>query len=304
MPTRSVSVRILRVITEYAIPGDRSLPEGITEDIDGAHFYVCGYGDGTIFHCSIDRPEAEVWLPAGANGCVEAIGMTCDPRGRLYVCGGSTGHVFAYDTAGRELLARHTVPGTPTLLNDMTVVGDYLYVTDSLRPVVWRFDIREALGEPEEWLDLTRQGAKEEDQHYLNGIVSTHDGATLIIAAQGTGLLWRVDVASAAAAPIDAGQAVINGDGLVFVDDVLYVCDNSEEADGTIRMWLTAVRLTDDARGAQVLGRWERALLDTPSTAAYLDGRLYLVNAQRFAHFVGKTETPPFTVSALVPPVR
>jgi sugar lactone lactonase YvrE len=301
------------VFSEYTITyGDSALPEGITEDPDGGHFYVCGFGDGTIFRCALDQAEAEVWLPAGAHGCVEAVGMACDRRGRLYVCGGSTGHVFAYDIASRELLARRTVPATPsapTLLNDMTVVGDHLYVTDSLRPVIWRLDVRESLGEPEEWLDLTRHGADVSDQHYLNGIVATrpdatHDDARLVVAAQGTGRLWRVDVATATAEPIDAGEAVINGDGLVFVDDVLYVCDNSEETDGSVRMWLTAVRLSGDARSAQVLGRWERPLWDTPTTAAYLDGRLYLVNAQRFAHLAGKTPTPPFTVNALTPPLR
>ena len=286
------------------IPGDSAFPEGITEDPDGEHFFVCSHRTGTVFRCGIGQPEAEVWLPGGQDGRTALIGMTTDRRGRLFACGGETGHVFAYELASGRLLAQRTVPSEPTLLNDMCVVGEFLYVTDSKRPVVWRFDVTDGLGEPELWLDLTRHGADETDLHYLNGIVPTHDGAVLVMAAQGTGRLWRVDVATGAAEPIDLGTAVVNGDGLVYVGDVLYVCDNSEEPDGSVRMWLTALRLTDDARGGSVIGRWERPLTDTPSTVAHLGDRLYIVNAQHFAHFAGQEPKPPFTVSALDVPIR
>lgn len=40
---------------------------------------------------------------------------------------------------------------------------------------------------------------------------------------------------------------------------------------------------------------------DTPTTLAYLDGRLYLVNSQFGARRRGAA-APPFTVSALPPP--
>jgi hypothetical protein len=146
-------------------------------------------------------------------------------------------------------------------------------------PVRLRHPERRA-GEPEEWLDLTEHGAAAGELHYLNGIVAAHDRATLLVAAQGTGVLWRADVGARAASPVDLGGERVNGDGLAFAGGLLYACDNTDEPDGSVRYWLTALRLSADARAATLAGRWERQLADTPTTLAYLDGRLYQVNSQ------------------------
>jgi Cu-Zn family superoxide dismutase len=289
------------MISEYVLPGDAVFPEGITEDPDGVTFYVSSEHDGTIFRGRADTPELEPWLPGGAGGRTQALGMAVDGAGRLLVCGGSTGHLFAYGTPAGDLVAKRAVPSAPALLNDVCVTGGHAYVTDSQRPVIWRFPAAGEVGEPEEWLDLTRFGAVPEEVHYLNGIVAAHDGATLLVTAQGTGVLWRADVAARTASPVDLGGERVNGDGLVFAGDLLYACDNTDEPDGSVRYWLTALRLSADARAATLAGRWERKLADTPTTAAYLGGRLYLVNSQFGARRRG-TAAPPFTVSALPPP--
>lgn len=289
------------MFNDYVVPGESVFPEGITEHPDGMTFYVSSSHDGTIFEGRIDTPELKVWQPAGVDGRTQALGMAVDSAGRLLVCGGSTGHLFAYDTATGDLLAKHTVPATPTLLNDVCVVGDYAYVTDSQRPVVWRFSTTDDIGAPQDWLDLTAFGAASQEIHYLNGILATHGGATLLVAAQGTGALWRVDVATRTASLVDLGGLIVNGDGMVFVDELLYVCDNTDEPDGSARFWLTALRPSEDARAAELVGRWERDAADTPTTVAYLDGRLYTVNSQFAARGAG-TAAPPFTVSAMGPP--
>jgi len=290
------------VITDYVLPGEAVFPEGITEDPDGVTFYVSSENDGTIFRGHIDKPELEVWQPAGADGRTQALGMAVDGAGRLLVCGGETGHLFAYDIRTGARQARHTIPAEATLLNDVCVTGGYAYVTDSRRPVIWRLKLAGEVGEPEEWLDLTAFGAAAGDLHYLNGIVATHDGTTLLVAAQGTGVLWRVDVAARTASRVDLGGVRVNGDGLCFVGNLLYVCDNTDEPDGSARFWLSALHPSADARAAALAGRWERPAEQTPTTLAYLDGRLYLVNSQFHARHAG-TAAPPFTVSALTPPV-
>lgn len=292
------------MLIEYTLPGDGVGPEGITEDPDGVTFYVSSCHQGTVFRGRIDQPVAEPWLPAGGDGRTACLGMAVDARRRLLVCGADTGRFFCYDTETGELLGQRTVPSTPTLLNDTCVVGDFAYVTDSLRPVVWRFPLADGLGEPEEWIDLTRFGADPGVLHYLNGIVPADGGSCLVVAAQGTGVLWRIETATATAAQIELedGESV-NGDGLLWVGEVLYACDNSEEPDGTVRMWLTALRLAEDARSGEVLGRWERPLADSPTTAALVGGRILVVNSQFGRRHVGEPARPPFTVSALTPPV-
>ncbi len=124
------------VITEYVVPGDAVFPEGITEDPDGVTFYVSSEHDGTIFRGRADAPRLEPWQPAGADGRTQALGLAVDGAGRLLVCGGSTGHLFAYGTRSGELVAKRTVPSDPALLNDVCVTGGHAYVTDSQRPVM------------------------------------------------------------------------------------------------------------------------------------------------------------------------
>jgi Cu-Zn family superoxide dismutase len=304
------------VLTDYLLPGDGVFPEGITEDPDGVRFYVSSYAQGTIFRGRLDEPEAEVWLAPGADGRTKAAGMAVDPAGRLLVCGGDTGQLFGYDTASGTLVARHTVPGR-SLLNDVCVAGGYAYVTDSVRPVLWRVPLGDAIGAPEEWLTVPDPG----ELPYLNGIVALDAGRTLLVAAQGTGTLWRIDVAAAVAEQVDVAAAAaeridvvaataeqvdvggvpVNGDGLVVVDDLVYVCDNIDRPDGGADHVLTALRPAPDRRSAALVGRWPQRHRDTPTTIAHLGNRLLLVHSQ-FAGQHDGTAAAPFVVRAIPVP--
>ena len=283
------------MIIEYTMPGEDIFPEGITEDPDGNTFYVSSSRQGTIFRGRVDDGALAVWQPGGVDGRTTALGLAVDGHGRLLVCGSETGYLFCYDTASGALVDRVRVPVGESLLNDVCVAGGYAYVTDSKRPVLWRVRLGERVGEPDEWIDL----GEAELTPYLNGIVELHDGATLLVAAQGTEVLWRVDVASKAAEKVDLGGLRLAADGMVVVDGLLYTCDNVEEADGTVRYFLSALRLTADARAGELVGRWERPMTDSPTTVAHLGGRFYVVNSQFSAVRLG-TATAPFTVSALV----
>ncbi|GIG65861.1 SMP-30/gluconolactonase/LRE family protein [Phytomonospora endophytica] len=284
----------------YVVHGDKVFPEGITEDPDGRGFYVSGSADGTIYRGERGVPDTEVWQEAGSDGRDCALGMAADPYGRLLVCGGKDGVLYAYDLATGALVARRAVGTEPTLLNDVCVLGDHAYVTDSLRPVVWRFGLgADGVGEAEELVGLT---SHDPGDAYLNGIVPTPDGDGLLVAAQGTGELWRVEVATRTASRVDLGGVPVNGDGMVWVGDVLYVCDNTDEPDGSVRYWLTALRL-DGTHRAVLAGRWEQRPEDTPTTVAHVGGRLLLVHSQFAMRRLGRPVEPPFTVGELDPPL-
>lgn len=285
------------MIERYELPGDGVYPEGITEGPDGKTFYVSGSAEGAVYRGHIDRPELEVWSPAGADGRGGALGMTVDGAGRLIVCGGHSGVLFAHDTATGSLVARHQVTTKRTLLNDVCVNGGHAYATDSLRPAVWRFALDTEIGAAEPWIDLTGHGIEPGEAAYLNGLVSTQDGTALLIAAQGTGQLWHVDIATREAVPVDLGGGKVSGDGMVFAGDLLYVCDYKEDG-GEPVFGLTALRLTDGHRKAEVVGHHALDADDTPTTLAYLGGRLLVVNSQLAAG----TPKPPFTVTAMEPP--
>ncbi|MEV0268987.1 hypothetical protein AB0H43_09445 [Hamadaea sp. NPDC050747] len=289
------------MIDTYSLPPGPPdiMPEGIAGH--GDVFYVSSARHGALYRGRLGEPTLELWQPAGADGRTQALGLTVDPLGRLLVCGWETGHLFAYDTATGVLSARVTVDAPVAGLNDVCVLDGYAYVTDSKRPVIWRLAVDGEVGPAEEFVDLGPFGAPDAADCFLNGIVPGPTPGTLIVCDQAEEVLWRVDTVTGTAERVDLGGAHLAGDGLVWVDDVLYACDNSE-ADGVIRMWLTALALSGDGRTGKVVQRWERPVADTPTTAAYLDGRLLLVNSQMFAERSGYPVRQPFTVSALTPP--
>jgi sugar lactone lactonase YvrE len=283
-----------RVIETYVLPGEDVHPEGITADPDGFTFYVSSAKQGTILRGRLGEERLEIWQQPGADGRDHALGMTVDPHGRLLVCGYHTGYLWAYDTVTGDLVARRKVPADRTLLNDVCVAGDHAYVTDSTRPVLWRYPLeKEDVGEPEEWIDL---GEAEADS-YLNGIVALHGDATLLVAAQGTEVLWRIDIETRQVHRLETRVAA---DGMVVVGDRLYTCDNVEQPDGEVAFYVSEFELDDDARHAHLVRRWPLSKDDTPTTLAHLGGRLLVVNSQFIPGREGRARAP-FTVGVIQP---
>jgi len=276
------------VIETYVMPGEGVHPEGIAEDPDGFTFYVSSAKQGTIFRGRLGEQALEVWQPPGADGRDHALGMTVDPHGRLLVCGYVTGYLWAYDTVTGDLVARRKVPADKTLLNDVCVAGDHAYLTDSTRPVLWRCALTE-VGELEEWIDLGETGS------YLNGIVSLDGGSALLVAAQGTGVLWHIDIATREATRLETRVAA---DGMVVVGDRLYTCDNVDLPDDDVAFYVSEFALADDSRHISLVRRWPLSKDDTPTTLVYLGGRLLVVNSQFVPGREGRAKSP-FTVGTI-----
>ncbi len=261
------------------MPGEGVHPEGIAEDPDGVTFYVSSARQGTIFRGRLDRQELEIWQPAGVDGRTNSLGMTVDGRGRLLVCGHRSGHLFAYDTRTGALVWRQRVPSADPMLNDVCVVGEHAYVTDSHSPIVWRFPLDG--GDPAEWADL----GEAQLRPYLNGVVA-HEGG-LLVAAQGTEVLWRVDLASRETTRLADGIAA---DGMMIVDDILWACDNNDKG-----FYLSGYRLSPTV---SLVHRITLPTDDTPTTVAHLGGRALVVNSQFIPGREGRA-APPFTVTAV-----
>jgi hypothetical protein len=264
---------------EYLLPGERVLPEGIVVGPD-RDFYTSGSADGTIFHCRLDEPEAEIWLAPGDDGRDSALGMAIHNETKLVICGGRTGMVFVYEIASGQLISRTITEGFP---NDVCVVGNTMYVTDSAQPVLHYGPIGGELST----LDLTPAGP----DAYLNGIVATPDA--LLVAAQGTEMLWRVDLRSGAVSKLADG---FGADGMLLVGDVLYGLCNEGTSLDDVTFFLAGLRLNADATEATPLGRHIDPRFDTPTTLDTDGERLLIVNAQ-FAK--GAAAAAPFQVIAV-----
>ncbi|ONI68077.1 hypothetical protein BWI15_34090 [Kribbella sp. ALI-6-A] len=269
--------------TAYHLPGGRVRPEGITVGPDGT-FFAGSSADGTLYRCALDAAVAEIWSPAGAGGRTVALGLTFASRGLLVVCGGKTGDLFTYDVNSCALVFRWHVDG---YLNDVCVIGDLAYATDSSRPVVWCFDL--GSDAPPTALDLPAAGP----DAYLNGIVVSADGTALLIAAQGTEVLWRLDLADLSATALATGFAA---DGLLLTGSTLIGVCNEGDTLATAEFFLAALELSPDGRAATHLGRHTDPAFDTPTTLATDGERLLVVNGQ-FAK--GEAAAPPYEVVAI-----
>jgi sugar lactone lactonase YvrE len=273
-------------------------PEGITAR--GDTFYVGSTADGTIYRGDVDEPVAIPFLPGGEDGRTSAIGMKIDGR-TLFIAGGGTGLVFAYDVRTRELTGSWKVPEAvtaqnPTFLNDLIVTrrGD-VYVTDSFRPFLYRIDRHDRTTDGVEDLDVfvrfNQTALQYRDGFNVNGIVASPDGKYLVVAQTNTGTLFRISVRDGSVTPVDLRGQSVAGDGLVLDGRTLYAV-----ASGAI----VKIELARDLLSGRVVSRTTDPSFVSPTTAALVKDSLLVVNSRFNERPTGATG--PFTVSRIPAP--
>lgn len=264
---------------EFVLPGSQVYPEGITEGA-GNSFYVGSIDAGTIYRGDLDQGVAEVWLPGGLDQRTSVGGLHCDGSGRLVACGLATGHVFVYEVDGGALIARRTVPADGAFLNDVFVVGDTAYLTDSSRPLVWALPLGpDAVGEPQPFCDLAEHGLPE--PNYLNGIVATADRSALLVSDQAQEALWRVELQTGSAAPVELVDSQFCADGMALVEPGLLLgVSNRGETREDVVFFVSTLRSDDGWRTARVTREHADPRWTAPTTLALVDGRVLVVEAQ------------------------
>jgi sugar lactone lactonase YvrE len=280
--------------TTYTVseqPGDT--PEGIEVTPDGT-IYVTSVGSGAVYRGSVRSPRLKPFLAAGSDGRTSATGVHVDRWGRVLVAGASTSKLYLYDARGRLLAARMAQAGS--FLNDFAFTADAVYVTDSAHNQIWRASLTaKGLGELEPWLTRDKISPT---PYFLNGIVATPDGRTLLVGEQGQDLTYRVDIRTATAKPVEVTGAngILSGDGYLLEGHHLYAVYNAGGGRYVTRLarldstWSAAEVVADSAPGAAG---------STPTTVARDRDRLLWVNSQLDL----APGTPPYTVS-VVPGLR
>lgn len=286
----ALGVAVAQAPERYDLPGEEVYPEGIVA-ADGT-FYVGSTSDGTIFRGDVESGEVEVF----AEGLQHtAIGMTIDDAGNLWVAGGSSGNVYRYDTDTGELTGTFTTPeADSTFLNDLVVGPDgQVYVTDSMRPTLFRVAADAEPGEMESWLSFEGTAADFTEGFNMNGIVLTPDGQSLVVVKSNTGGLYRVDVADMSIHEIEVDADLSNGDGLVLDGQTLYVVQNAQGQ-------ILPVEMNEDFSAGNADEPITDASFQFPTTAALADGSLLVVNSQFDAQ--GGDPELPFNVSRVALP--
>ena len=248
-------------------------PEGIT-DGPGTTVFAGSLANGAIWRGDVRTGDGSV-LVEGAAGTV-AVGVDYETSAnRLWIAGGPTGEVRAYDAGSGQLLETYTFPGAG-FLNDLVVTRDAVYATDSFAPTLAVIPIGRAgaLTDPSEAtvLPLTGDFGFVPGDFNANGIVATR--GWLIVVMSATGELLRVHPQTGEATVVGLGGATTaSGDGLELRGGTLYV----------VRNFLNQVdvfRLGAKLESASLLGSITSSELDIPTTAAFVAGKLWAVNAR------------------------
>lgn len=245
-------------------------PEGVATD--GTSLYVGSLADGAIWRGDPTTGEGAVFVP-GAEGTV-AVGLEYEAAaGRLWVAGGPTGQVRAYDAATGELLATYEFEAG--FINDLAATEHGVFATDSGNPNLLEIPFGDDGGLPEPGATrvIEYRGQYEHQEGFnANGIVAAP--GWLIIVQSGTGRLFRVDPASGRTFLIDSGDiALTNGDGLLLDGDRLYVVRNQVNTVTVLELapWLAAASLVEEITSSE---------LDVPATVALTPDGLWAANAR------------------------
>ena len=251
-------------------------PEGIAVG-NGSTFYVGSIPTGAIYQADARTGAGALLVPAQAGRA--AVGIAYDARGdRLFVAGGPTGQAYVYDATTGATLGVYQLTAPGTLVNDVALVGDAAYFTDSFRPVLYRLPLGPGGALPSagavEEIPLTGDFQFVAGEINANGIAATPNGRQLIVVNSTTGALYAVDPATGEATVIDlGGGAVPAGDGILLVGRTLYVVQ------GPLNQ-LSVVRLSPDLESGVI----ERVITDAdlafPSTVGAFGNALYAVNAR------------------------
>jgi hypothetical protein len=265
---------------------DDFAPEGVAVGV-GTTFYAGSLWDGDIYtgdlrtgkgRILVDRPPAGQGAnPVDTPPGMQAAGMKVDD-GRLWVAGGLSGRVFAYDATSGETLADVAVapPGT-VLLNDLVVTPDAVYVTDSLTPQLFVVPLSAggSIGAPHA-LAITGPAGVNLGFPGLNGIDATESGNLLVVGHTLLGGMYTVDPVTGASAAIDLpAGAVPSGvsDGILLRGRTLWVVENFANR-------VVEPNLSGDLSSGTVARVVESGLFRIPTTMAVHGDRLVLVNAR------------------------
>lgn len=284
-------------------------PESAVYDEKAKAFYTGEQTGGAVAKVFLDGRPPEVLVPRGANGQLEAVGVTQDAERRLYVAGGALGVLRVYDPDTKALLGSFPTLGSgvgPGFLNDVTVdrSGD-VYATDSIRPQIYRWtaaQIGAGQGSPEVIATSPEAtslpvGTGTVKPFNNNGIRPTPDGRYILFNDLNDGALYRLTPPKYGSTQREivrvrvAGGVLGDADGMEFVGDTLYLADNGGER-------ILKLKPSKDFASVTVESATTSPAFHTPTAVAKGPGDTLLVpNSELF-----DPNGPPFFVDTIKRP--
>jgi sugar lactone lactonase YvrE len=243
-------------------------PEGIAVG-RGPTFYAGSLATGAVIRGDL-RTGAYETLVASASG--PAVGIAVDPWNRVWVAGGPSREIRAYDGTSGSMHGSFTTGAG--FINDLAVTRDAVYATNSAAPSLAVVPLGQGgslpAGSAAEVLPLT--GFPAVPGFNANGIEAWPDGR-LVVAHSAERALFAVDPATGQATRIDLGQSLPNVDGITRQGDLLYAVQNRLNQ-------VAVVRLDPSLATGEVVDVLTNPAFDVPTTVALFGDAIYVVNAR------------------------
>jgi hypothetical protein len=252
-------------------------PEGIVSG-RGTTFYVGSLATGAIYKGDFRTGEGSILVGASSR---LAFGLSYDERsGYLFVAGGPLGSLYVYNGSTGALLGEYNIP-TALFINDVVVTKNAVYLSESLRPYIYKLPLGPAgkLPDPGSIQELALTG----DYQFIenaptpfglnnNGIETTPNGKYLIVGNMADGNLYRVDAETGYSVLIQGVNVPFN-DGLLLKGKTLYVVQN-------IISQVAEVRLSSDLLSGSLERVITNPAFEVPATITSFGNALYVVNAR------------------------
>jgi sugar lactone lactonase YvrE len=246
------------------LPGATSA-EGIAVG-QGSTFYAGDFLTGDIYRGDLRTGHVELFIDAPAGRM--AVGLKADVRrGLLFVAGGFTGQAYIYDLERGTDLATYQLGG---LINDVVVARDAAWFTDSALPHLYR--IPTSPGGSVQTVVVTGPAADLSGFPNLNGITTTPDGGTLIVAHSALGGIFTVDTVTGQSRRI-GGVSLPTVDGILWESGKLYAALVAFNQ-------IVEVTLSADLSSGTVDAVVTSPYFQVPTTVAAFGNRLVAVNAK------------------------
>jgi sugar lactone lactonase YvrE len=261
---------------------DDFAPEGIAVGT-GSTFYAGSLRDGDIYRGDLRSGAGAMFVDAPPGR--QAVGLKVEEsRHRLWVAGGITGHVYAYDTrTGATVADIALAPAGTALFNDVVVTRRGAFFTDSFNPVLYEVPIAPngGLGAART-IHLSGPAATIVPGGFpnLNGIDATNDGSRLIVVHSLLASVIVVDPDTGASRTIQVtGGTITPGtpDGILLVGHSLWVVENFAERVVELRL---SADLSHGTFGTVITDADAHGLFRVPTTAAVHGNQLAIVNAR------------------------
>jgi sugar lactone lactonase YvrE len=248
-------------------------PEGLTIG-RGTSFYVGSLAGGAVFRGDLVTGRGSILVP-GTPGAMKT-GLKVDRHNRLWAATASGGGAAVHDARTGALLATYRFTDDPdTFVNDEIVTRDAVYFTDSVRPFLYVVPLGRDGRLPGQSAvrSLALSGPAADADAFNNGIVATADGR-LVVVQMVAGRLVSIDPRTGTSRLVDLhGYSVVDGDGLVLRDHLLYVVRNLSNL-------VAVLRLDPGSGSGRLVREITSPLLRVPATGDLFGPWLYVVNAR------------------------